>query len=30
MKKLAELSIGNMIVNNRMYEEYGSPTLFIA
>lgn len=30
MKKLAELSIGNMIVNNRMYDDYGSPTLFIA
>lgn len=30
MKKLVELSIGNMIINNCMYEYYGSPTLFIA
>lgn len=30
MKKLAELAIGNMIINNSMYENYGSPTLFIS
>lgn len=29
MKKLAELAIGNQIVANDMYENYGSPTLFI-
>lgn len=29
MKKIAELVIGNMIVSNTMYEDYGSPTLFI-
>ena len=30
MKKLAELSIGNMVIRNDMYECFGSPTLFIA
>ena len=29
MKKLAELVIGNQIVVNDMYEQYGSPTLFM-
>lgn len=30
MKKLAELQIGNMIIKNTMYDEFGSPTLFMA
>jgi hypothetical protein len=30
MKKLAELSIGNMVIRSDMYECFGSPTLFIA
>lgn len=30
MKKIAELAIGNRIISNTMYENYGSPTLFIA
>lgn len=30
MKKLAELTIGNKIIRNDMYECFGSPTLFIA
>ena len=29
MKKLAELVIGNMKIENGMYDSYGSPTLFI-
>ena len=29
MKKLAELAIGNQMIANDMYENYGSPTLFI-
>lgn len=30
MKKLAELTIGNKIIRNDMYESFGSPTLFMA
>ncbi len=30
MKKLAELSIGNMVIKSDMYKSFGSPTLFIA
>lgn len=30
MKKLAELTIGNMVIRSDMYKSFGSPTLFIA
>lgn len=30
MKKIAELAISNKIISNTMYENCGSPTLFIA